>query len=1700
MTRIKYYRMKNLFTIIIVLSGLGLSAQPYNNEWINFSNTYYKFKVGSTGLYRIAQPVLASAGLGNVPVQNFQLFRNGVEVPIYTTAASGTLGSNDYIEFWGQMNDGVPDAPLYRAANYQLTQHKSLETDTAVYFLTVNATGNTFHYQNAPNNPSGSPLPTETYFMYTAGVYFHNQINPGFAQVVGEALYSSAYDLGEFWSSNNIFPGTPFTDNSLPNLYVYSGGPAASIKFGMVGDADDTRTVAISVNGTVVGDTVMNSYNDWESIEPVPLTLISSGIPGVTFTNSSGVSTDWMVASFYELNYPRTYDFGAQETFPFQLPAKSAGYLLSITDVPLINGYTPVLYDMTNGLRYTAVVNPNNSLSFVLPGSSSTTQLVLVNEDPATVQSVTGFTAKNFTNYAAAANQGNYIIIANSLLYTDGTPGDNPVQDYKTYRNSAAGGSFNTTVVDISDLIDQFAFGIKIHPLSIQNFLRYARTNWAAPPQDVLLIGHSMTYDQFNAYSEQNHDPLTAQLDEMPTWGYPASDNMLAAANGASTQPLIPIGRLSVINGSELAIYLQKVEQYEQEAATAPSTIAGRLWMKNVVQLTGVSTTGLGTTLCNYMVAYQQIITDTLCGDNVSLFCDGNATTGTTVPPSLIAGLFSTGMSLLNYFGHSSNTVLDYGLDQPTTYNNQDKYPIFLVNGCDAGDYFIYDPLRPSGQSMTLSETWDLANQRGSAIFVAASSFQIVNYVNIYLTGAYNLMDGQDYGKPFGQLEDDALAYLLNAAPGDYYARIHVEQFCLNGDPALHMYQMPTDYDVEASTVSVNPSFISTSNTSFTVNAKFYNLGKAISDSVGVLVTRTYPNGTTATIYSGKLWGLWYADSIQVQVPIVPTRDIGNNLITVTIDPGNLIPEVTYSNNTVTVDAYIYQNGATPAYPYNYAIINTPTATLVASTNNPILPSAQYTMQIDTTQLFNSPLLVTKTLTQIGGELEFNPGITFMDSVVYYWRVAATPAVGQSAAWAGASFVYIDPTHSTVGMNQSHYFQHLGSTGDSIVLAPNRQWQFGAAPHSFYVTNAMYPYYQYSEDFEVGVDGNNYIQSACVGHSFMFNVFNPVTLTAWMDVDANGNNLYLSGSGSANCATYNYWDFEFSYMTPASRYLAMRFLDSVPNGYYIVVRSFDCDSTGGNSYAATWSSDQSIYGAGNSIYNVLKNAGFAAIDSVNYPRDWFFVYKKNDNTFTPVWKLSQGLFDMISQYINFSNTYYSGTILSPIFGPAKSWGMVHWRGHDLTNPVTDTVGLKVVGVDTLGNYTTLYQLPRTVQDFNISAINAQQYPNIQLRLATEDSINAKPYQLDYWRLNYTPVPEGAIAPNIYLKAPDTVVLGQPIEFAVAFKDISPYAFDSMTIQMYILDAHNVTHTILLPKRRPIVSGDTLILDYIVSSTQFPGANTVYVNFNPKVQPEQYYFNNFLYKTVYVKGDSRAPTLDVTFDNVHILNNDIVSAKPHILIKLTSQSQYLLLKDTTLITTQVQYPDGSLHNYYFSGDTVKFTPATNANNNVATVDFTPAFSTQSNPNGDVYQLIVTGKDELGTMAGTGPYRVGFTVINKPMISNVFNYPNPFSTSTAFVFTVTGSQVPQNIKIQILTITGKVVREITKEELGPLHVGTNITEYKWNGTDMYGNRLANGVYLYHVVTNLNGQSLSKYNEPGANTNVYFNNGYGKMYLMR
>jgi hypothetical protein len=145
---------------------------------------------------------------------------------------------------------------------------------------------------------------------------------------------------------------------------------------------------------------------------------------------------------------------------------------------------------------------------------------------------------------------------------------------------------------------------------------------------------------------------------------------------------------------------------------------------------------------------------------------------------------------------------------------------------------------------------------------------------------------------------------------------------------------------------------------------------------------------------------------------------------------------------------------------------------------------------------------------------------------------------------------------------------------------------------------------------------------------------------------------------------------------------------------------------------------------------------------------------------------------------------------------------------------------------------------------------------------------------------------------------------------------------------------------------------------------------------------------------------------------------------------------------------------------------------------------------------IYTLSVQAIDRSHNYSGANNYKINFEVINHESITEILNYPNPFSTSTRFVFTLTGSELPTYFKIQIMTITGHVIREIMLDELGPIHIGRNITQYAWNGKDQFGDQLANGVYFYRIVTRLNGQTIDQL---ASGADQWISHGIGKMYLM-
>ena len=94
------------------------------------------------------------------------------------------------------------------------------------------------------------------------------------------------------------------------------------------------------------------------------------------------------------------------------------------------------------------------------------------------------------------------------------------------------------------------------------------------------------------------------------------------------------------------------------------------------------------------------------------------------------------------------------------------------------------------------------------------------------------------------------------------------------------------------------------------------------------------------------------------------------------------------------------------------------------------------------------------------------------------------------------------------------------------------------------------------------------------------------------------------------------------------------------------------------------------------------------------------------------------------------------------------------------------------------------------------------------------------------------------------------------------------------------------HTLNIPKLRPLPSEDSVKFILNLTQNYIPELIRMFISFNPDPeQKEQHIFNNFIYKNFVVESDNTSPVLDVTFDGVHILSRDIVSAKPHIKISL-----------------------------------------------------------------------------------------------------------------------------------------------------------------------------------------------------------------------
>ena len=922
----------------------------YGNEWIDYSQTYYKIKVARDGVYRIPYQTLVAAALpvGSATGDQFRLYRNGRQVRLYLTT-NGLLGDQDYLEFVGQKNRDELDQHLFEDPdNENLNPWYSLFNDTAAYYLVLETSSIPRRYTEVPNDLSNAP-PKEPYCWSRFGYAYNNALFK--RRISNEVKYS--WFNGEGFST---YAQSDFSAN-LPSRKFFNNGPDALLTVRYACDLGNHEQV-LSLNDSILASDQFFNWAIRHHEIPVPSSTLQT-INKFRLASSLGSNDRNAIAGIY-IRYPRLFDFENNTTAEFWLDAGATDRYLEITAFNA-GGSEPILYDLQNGNRLECTLD-GGLVKVVLPNSTDGHHVWMANRSSGIIQ-VNELSAVQFQDFSGV--DANYVILSNPALY-DGPAGDNPVDDYAAYRNSLAGGGYRVRTVDINQLYEQFSYGVRFHPLAIRNFVQYIHKNWPNP-EYLLIIGKGLDYDRFRKTSAQT--TLADSLFFVPTYGSPGADQLLVMDQKKLSEPLMAIGRLAVTDPTEIRAYLDKVKEHEATRQSVAQTLEDKAWMKRVIHNSG----GLANESAAIR-AYTQGMADEISQNRVG--ADVYTYYKTSNDPIQLSSyeqmldLIDEGVSVWMIFGHSSPNAVDFDIGTPSVYNNQGRYPFMMIMGCFSG--------LCSAPQQGIGEQFLLAPDRGAIAYFASVNFSFSDALFSFGNKYYERMGGEDYGSTIGKIFSNTIRDLHNTNYPALIALSH--QNLLQGDPALRLHHFTgPDYLIDPESVRLEPNPISVEQDVVDITFDIVNIGENQPNELPILVQQQLPDDNMLLRKSDTLATAGYRQTVQYPLATSGSQ-VGLNRFLIDLDPNEQVLELPPSakfNNQLTDDSgkpgvgvFFYADDLAPVYPPAFGIVDTAPVTLLASTLNALANPGTYLFEIDTLESFSSPFKQQASLQQAGGLLE----------------------------------------------------------------------------------------------------------------------------------------------------------------------------------------------------------------------------------------------------------------------------------------------------------------------------------------------------------------------------------------------------------------------------------------------------------------------------------------------------------------------------------------------------------------------------------------------------------------------------------------------------------------------------------------------------------------------------------------------------------
>jgi len=228
-----------------------------------------------------------------------------------------------------------------------------------------------------------------------------------------------------------------------------------------------------------------------------------------------------------------------------------------------------------------------------------------------------------------------------------------------------------------------------------------------------------------------------------------------------------------------------------------------------------------------------------------------------------------------------------------------------------------------------------------------------------------------------------------------------------------------------------------------------------------------------------------------------------------------------------------------------------------------------------------------------------------------------------------------------------------------------------------------------------------------------------------------------------------------------------------------------------------------------------------------------------------------------------------------------------------------------------------------------------------------------------------------------------------------------------------------------------------------------------------------YFTNFIIGGVGANADNdkEGPVIKAYLNDDKFVSGSIANENPVLIIKL-SDSSGINTAGTGIGHDIVATLDNDNRQYFVLND---FYEADLNSYQQGTVHFQlPTLSS------GIHSLKIKAWDVLDN---SSEYVLDFNVSKDEelVLNHVLNYPNPFTTKTQFWFEHNKPNQNLQVKVQIFTLTGKVVKTI-KQTIND--AGNRSCEVEWDGRDEFGDRLGRGVYLYRLtVISIDGKKKEK-----------------------